>query len=199
MPINYDRSVAAAFTALVLAATGVILDAGCGSGRRCMPGTGWREVVASSPWTPVRAASPSSKRRASAAGRREPRVQFRLGDVRRLTELDLPALDGVLAHCSVNVLPADADKGLALRQLGTVLRPGGRCVLVVPSERYQADDVWRMRTGSMQLSVATCRRGSVSPAGTSSIRSPAAGCDGWPAPWIATRSIGMRRTRSGST
>jgi len=141
MPVNYDRSLAAAFAALAPPATGVILDAGCGTGRL---------LVHARPWLAGggRLVAVDSNARGLAFARRRARrlgveshVLFHLGDVRRLTDLGLPAFDGVLAHFSVNTLPTDADRRLALMQLASVLRPGGRCVVAVPSESYRVHDV----------------------------------------------------------
>jgi demethylmenaquinone methyltransferase/2-methoxy-6-polyprenyl-1,4-benzoquinol methylase len=60
------------------------------------------------------------------ARRREPRVEFRLGDITRLTEADA-SVDAVTIGFGLRNL---VDRETALREMFRVLRPGGRLVIL---------------------------------------------------------------------
>ncbi len=140
-PINYDASLQEAWTALAPAATDCVLDAGCGSGRLLLQARPWLAAGGHMTAVDLDAAGLRYAARRARRLRIAQQLTFRSGDLCGLSEMNLPPFDGVVAHFSVYVLPTDADRRLAVRQLAAVLRPGGRCVLAVPSEHYQVDAI----------------------------------------------------------
>jgi SAM-dependent methyltransferase len=138
MPVNYDASLSDAWSALAAGPNDHVLDAGCGSGRLLVHARRW--LAGGGRLTAIdidEAGLAFAGRRARRMGIAD-RVSFRTGDLCELTTLGLPAMDGALAHFSLYTLPTNTDRRLAVQQLAEVLRPGGRCVLVVPSEHYRA-------------------------------------------------------------
>jgi SAM-dependent methyltransferase len=136
MPLNYDRSIAEALAALAPAPSHHVLDAGCGTGRLLLHARRWLSDGGRLVGVDVDASglayAAGRARRLGVAGR----VRLLRGDVRRLA-LAPSTVDGIIAHCSVYTLSSDADRRAAIVQLAAALRPGGRCVVVVPSERYR--------------------------------------------------------------
>ena len=141
VPVNYDQSLQEAWSALEAGPGDHVLDAGCGSGRLLLHARKW--LAGGGRLTCVDIDEPGlafARRRARRLGV-EGRVEFRNTDLCELAELALPPFDAVLAHFSLYTLPTNTDRRLALEQIASAVRSGGRCVFVVPSESYRAEAI----------------------------------------------------------
>jgi ubiquinone/menaquinone biosynthesis C-methylase UbiE len=141
MPVNYDWSLKDAWAAMAAQPKEQILDAGCGSGRLLVHARGWLTSGGRLTAVDIDGAGLAYAQRRARKSRVEKQVVFRSGDLCQLGEMGLPPLDGALAHFSLYTLPTMVDRRLALQQIVQALRPGGRCVLVVPSEAYRAETI----------------------------------------------------------
>jgi SAM-dependent methyltransferase len=136
MPVNYDRSLKAAFEALELRPTDHLLDGGCGSGRLLVHAQDWQRQGGRLTGVDIdKAGLAYARRRAKRLGVAD-RVQFFQGDLCDLAPLGLPLFDNVVTHFATYTIPTDVGRRRAVQELASLLKPGGRFVFVVPSERY---------------------------------------------------------------
>jgi ubiquinone/menaquinone biosynthesis C-methylase UbiE len=141
VPINYDQSLQEAWSAVEAGPGDQVLDAGCGSGRLLLHARKW--LAGGGRLTAIDIDEPGlafAKRRARRLGVKD-RIEFRNADLCRLSELALPPFEAAFAHFSLYTLPTNTDRRLALEQVASAVRPGGRCVFVVPSENYRAQTI----------------------------------------------------------
>lgn len=138
LPINYDQSLQRAFEGLHLTPGQRLIDVGSGSGRLVVHAARWLTGGGQLTCVDIDAGGLAySKNRALALGVAE-RVSHLQRDVCSLSGAELPAFDAAISHFSVYCLPTDTDRRRAIVEIAAVLRPGGRLVLSVPSESYQA-------------------------------------------------------------
>jgi thioester reductase-like protein len=138
LPINYDQSLQRAFEGLHLTPGQRLIDVGSGSGRLVVHAARWLTGGGQLTCVDIDAGGLAySRSRAEALGIAG-RVNHVQRDVRSLSGAELPAFDAAISHFSVYCLPTDTDRRRAIVEIASVLRPGGRLVLCVPSERYQA-------------------------------------------------------------
>jgi ubiquinone/menaquinone biosynthesis C-methylase UbiE len=138
LPINFDQSIAATFAALAPARTDHILDVGCGSGRLLVHAAEW--LRAGGRWTGVditQGGLDFAERRGAHLGVQD-RLNLVRADMRELTSHLPGKFDGALVHFAVFTLAAEQDRRRVIEQIASVLRPGGRLAITVPSEGYRA-------------------------------------------------------------
>jgi ubiquinone/menaquinone biosynthesis C-methylase UbiE len=137
LPVNFDRSIRAAFEALDLEPSAHLLDVGCGSGRILVHAAPWLRTGRYTGIDIAPGGLAYASRRARALGIEE-RVSLHQGDMRSLSTVVAGPFDAAVIHFAVYTLSSEADRRQVVTEVSKVIRSGGKLAFVVPSETYAA-------------------------------------------------------------
>lgn len=137
MPVNYDRSIAEAFQLLSPRKEDRIADFGCGNGRLLLHARQWLKNGGTLEGFDI---DESGIERADVRAQRlglNDQVSFQRANLCQMDELKLTPFDGGIAHFSIYTIREKGDRIKALQQMAQLIKPGGRLIVSVPSERYR--------------------------------------------------------------
>lgn len=136
LPINYDRSIEAAFKALDPHLEDRIIDVGCGNGRFMHYAQSWLRSGGKLFGVEISKGGVEAAKLRSEQLNLTDNVTIQQGNMLDLSEMNIGLFDRAVAHFTVYMLDNQEDRQKAIHQIAAVLKPGGRFVLAVPSENW---------------------------------------------------------------
>lgn len=142
IPINYDLSIKGAFEALAPEVSDRIIDVGCGNGRLIHHARSWLSKGGCLVGVEIsQGGADYARYRAEQFGLAD-RVTIKQGDMRHLRDLNLGFFEGAVAHFSVYMLATQSERRAAIKEIGSLLKPGAKFVLAVPSENWAVKNIF---------------------------------------------------------
>jgi ubiquinone/menaquinone biosynthesis C-methylase UbiE len=142
LPINYDRSIEAAFKALDPDPTDRIIDVGCGNGRLMHYAQSWLKSDGKLFGVEISQGGAEAAKLRSEQLNVTDKVTIQQGNMLDLSKMNIGLFDRAVAHFTVYMLNSQEDRRKAIHEIAAVLKPGGRFVFAVPSESWSVPTIF---------------------------------------------------------
>lgn len=142
LPINYDRSIEAAFKALAPGPEDRVIDVGCGNGRLMHYAQSWLKAGGRLVGVEINQGGARSAQLRAEQLDVADRVKIQQGNMLHLSKMDLGLFDRAVAHFTVYMLNNQDDRQAAIHEIAAVLKPGGQFVFAVPSETWSVPTIF---------------------------------------------------------